>query len=119
MKRREVLNGLVAAAASTLIPFASLAGSGVRQEQYERFRMIRSGMTLGDRPIFTSGWVPVAFEDIGEEDLIRKAAKPEEGMWRVEGCGRQAEGILDVSSPYPSGLQIVDLLNGNLRVPRL
>lgn len=111
--RRDLLRVALMTAVSALVPFACFAKSRPGLEQYERFRvMIRNGVT--------AGWAPVAFEDIVEGDLIRKASlSRRNGVWRVDGCGRQGRGILDVTPVHPSGPVVVDLLDSNLRVPRL
>lgn len=130
--RRDVLAGMVAVVASALVSSLGFAKGHTRSyryvcyhdnlielQQYERLRMIRDGVTSDGGPVFTTDWAPVAFWDIGKGDLIRKATAPKEGMWLVEGCKRQCEGVLEVSPVTHTGPIVVDLLSGNLRMPRL
>ena len=132
MNRREVLSRAGMAVASALVPFVSFAegrsksyqyvsyhDSLIELEQFERLGMNHDGVTSSGGPVYSTAWLPVVFDDIVRGDLIRRTRRPELGAWWVVDCKRQDEGILEVSPAYTSGPVIVDLLDGNLRVPRL
>lgn len=120
MNRRKLLSRAAMIVASALVPLAGFAKNAVNLEQYERFRMtFHTDRTLDEPSTLVTGWVPVAFGDILEMDRIRKTRNPEQGSWVVVGCKRQDEGILEVFSVTDSRPITIDLLNCNLRVPRL